>query len=55
MHGQVVSLADGHEDSKEKKLEQLKKNNSLTAVHLMAKIMQNKCSAGILRLACRNL
>jgi hypothetical protein len=51
MHGQVVSLADGHEDSKE----QLKKNNSLTALHLMAKIMQNKRSAGILRLARWNL
>lgn len=56
IHGQMMSLgADGHEDNYEKNLEQLKKNNSLAAVHLMARLMHNKRTVGLLRLARRNL
>lgn len=47
LHGQMM-------DS-EVALEQLRKNNSLAAVHLMARIMHNKRTAGLLRIARRNL
>jgi hypothetical protein len=35
--------------------EQVRKKNSLAAVHLMARIMHNKRTAGLLRIARRNL
>ena len=47
LHGQMV----GSEIASE----QLRKNNSLAAVHLMARIMHNKKTAGLLRIARRNL
>ena len=43
MHAQTVGV------------EQLRMKNSLAAVHLMAKIMENKRTAGLLRIARRNL
>lgn len=53
MHGQMMH--PGHEEKGEMGIEQLKRTNSLAAVHLMARIMHNKRTAGILRIARRNL
>lgn len=57
LHGQMMGLGGvGHEQEKlEMGLDQLRKNNSLEAVHLMARIMHNKRTAGLLRIARRNL
>lgn len=58
MHGQMMGgglAVAGQEEKQEMGLEQLKKNNSLAAVYLMAKIMENKRTAGLLRIANRNL
>uniref|UniRef100_A0A7I4DT41 Mediator of RNA polymerase II transcription subunit 33A n=1 Tax=Physcomitrium patens TaxID=3218 RepID=A0A7I4DT41_PHYPA len=56
IHGRTMeSGTAGHEEKHEMGLEQLKKTNSLAAVHLMAKIIQNKRTADLLRIARRNL
>ena len=55
MHNQMMGVPAGHEEKLEMGMEQLRKNNSLAAVHLMAKIMENKRTAGLLRIARRNL
>lgn len=57
MHSQMMGGLGvaGHEEKLEMGLEQLRKNNSLAAVHLMAKIMENKRTAGLLRIARRYL
>lgn len=56
MHGQLIALAaDGRDEKLEKNLEQLKKNNSLDALRLMADIMHNKRTSGLLRIARRNM
>lgn len=54
LHGQMMGLG-GEQEKLEMGLEQLRKNNSLAAVHLMARIMHNKRTAGLLRIARRNL
>jgi hypothetical protein len=56
MHSQMMGGLGviGHDEKLEMGLEQLRKNNSLAAVHLMAKIMENKRTAGLLRIARRN-
>lgn len=51
---QMMGLG-GEQEKLEMGLEQLRKNNSLAAVHLMARIMRNKRTAGLLRIARRNL
>jgi len=54
LHGQMMGLG-GEQEKLEMGLEQLRKSNSLAAVHLMARIMHNKRTAGLLRIARRNL
>ena len=56
MPGHLIGLpADGRDEKLEINLEQLKKNNSLDALRLMADIMHNKRTSGLLRIARRNM
>lgn len=58
VHSQMVGglgvAVAGHEEKLEAAMEQVRKQNSLAAVHLMAKLMENKRTAGLLRIARRN-
>lgn len=51
VHSQMVGglgvAVAGHEEKLEVAMEQVRKQNSLAAVHLMAKLMENKRTAGL--------